>query len=391
MTVVSPQFRQFLLLALAGTLAAALKLSVLDGSAFGPGFESVNVARSLAAGNGFADPYSALATGPTAHTAPVYPYLLSIGIRLLGFGGAFAAVCMSFNLIFQGIQAALLPGLSAVLLGDRVPGLWAAGLLIALPLIPLTAQGETDLQILALMLCTLIPVAGWSAAPAALLAALALHLNPSSLLLLPGWLVWKRPPRRWLLVWGFTLAAAMLPWTIRNYQTFGGIFFIRDNLGLELRVSNNDLAGASAKGNGASLAALHPMFNTEEARALIRASEPAYMAECGRQASDWIRAHPSAFARFTLIRAALYWFPAINDGHWQAWLLTLITILSLGGILRVWKHPVFFFGFAVAPLLYYLLQADPRYRYPYFWLTLLVAGAFLHRVYGRLRRKPEPS
>lgn len=50
MTVVSSQNRQLLLLALAGILAAALKLSVLDGSAFGPGFESVNVARSLAAG-----------------------------------------------------------------------------------------------------------------------------------------------------------------------------------------------------------------------------------------------------------------------------------------------------------------------------------------------------
>lgn len=391
MTVVSSQNRQFLLLALAGILAAALKLSVLDGSAFGPGFESVNVARSLAAGKGFADPYSALSTGATAHTAPVYPYLLSIGIRLLGFGGAFAAVFLIFNLILQGVQAALLPSLSAVLLGDRAPGLWAAGLLIALPLIPIAAQGETDLQILALMLCTLIPVAGWSAAPAALLAALALHLNPSSVFLLPGWLVWRRPPRRWLIVWGFTLAAAMLPWTIRNYRTFGGVFFIRDNLGLELRVSHNDLAGISAKDNGASLAALHPMFNLGEARALIRLGEPAYMKESGRLASDWIRAHPAAFARFTAVRALLYWFPAIRDGHWQAWLVTLATILSLGGVLRVWRHPVFFFGFAVAPLLYYLLQADPRYRYPYFWLTLLAAGVVLHRIYGRLKGSADPS
>ena len=33
------------------------------------------------------------------------------------------------------------------------------------------------------------------------------------------------------------LAAVLAPWTWRNYEHFGAVFFIRDNMGMELQVS----------------------------------------------------------------------------------------------------------------------------------------------------------
>ena len=46
--------------------------------------EVINVATSLATHGTFADAYGA--TGPTAHTSPLYPILLSLIFRLFGTG-----------------------------------------------------------------------------------------------------------------------------------------------------------------------------------------------------------------------------------------------------------------------------------------------------------------
>src|SRR5271157_6520169 len=47
--------------------------------------EMEKIARSLAEDNVFGNPY-ALPTGPTAHHAPIYPFLLSLIFRMFGYG-----------------------------------------------------------------------------------------------------------------------------------------------------------------------------------------------------------------------------------------------------------------------------------------------------------------
>src|SRR4029077_18421492 len=47
------------------------------------GFEVGRIARSIAAGHGYANPFSA-ETGPTAWMTPVYPYLLAATFKLFG-------------------------------------------------------------------------------------------------------------------------------------------------------------------------------------------------------------------------------------------------------------------------------------------------------------------
>ncbi|QOY85497.1 hypothetical protein [Paludibaculum fermentans] len=373
----------FLLLWLVGCVVTILHIEVMPDTSMGQGFEPLAVARSLAAGQGFSNPYQVLPTGPTAHCAPLYPWLVAGGIRLFGNEVRLTIPLALFHVFLHGLQFALLPLVSLRLLGDRRPGYVAAGLLVV-PLFPLAVQIETILQTVTILVCLLIPIAAWSAVPAALLGALSLHVNPSGILLLGGWLWWKRPPRRWVAIYSFTLVAACVPWTIRNYTTFGKIFFLRDNLPLELYVSNNDESQAYTFQNS-SLLRYHPDFSLSEAQDVQQMGEAAYMADRGRRARAWITSHPQRFLQLSAARAWLYWFPRIIKRPWRGALLSIMTILSLPGMYLLRRHPVFVTVFMVYPLLYYFIQADSRYRQPFLWATLLAAGFAFCAAFNRWR------
>src|SRR5690242_12232245 len=48
------------------------------GNHFGFGYETGSIARSIAAGHGFASPFRNIDTGPTAWIAPIYPYFCAL-------------------------------------------------------------------------------------------------------------------------------------------------------------------------------------------------------------------------------------------------------------------------------------------------------------------------
>lgn len=355
-----------------GFLSAALQLG--EDAAIGPAFETVSVARNLAAGLGFSNPFQPLPTGPTALIPPVYPALMAGVIRLFGYGGGFVTVMVVLQLVLNGIQAALLPAVSERLLGQRRPGFLAAGALICLPVMPVMPQFEMELQIVILLLFVLIPVTKWSAVPAALFAALALHVNPSSLFLLGGWMLWKRPGIRWSAIWVGVLVIACAPWAIRNYTVTGRLVFIRNNFPLELHIANNEIAGPEFFSNLQSFRSLHPNNNAAEARAVQTLGETAYFDRCGLYAREWIRRNPGRFLHLTAQRAFRYWVPRTEPHHWFGWIVGLLTLLAIPALLRLYKNPVFTAGLLLSPLLYFVVQADYRYRMPYFWLTLLAAS-----------------
>ena len=115
MLTISRSLRIALGLFVLGFLSAALQIG--DDAALGRAFETVTVARNLAAGNGFSSPYDALATGSTTLVPPVHPAIMAGVLLLFGYGGTFTAVLVLLQFVLNGIQAALLPSVSEHLLG----------------------------------------------------------------------------------------------------------------------------------------------------------------------------------------------------------------------------------------------------------------------------------
>ncbi|HJZ99503.1 MAG TPA: hypothetical protein VKE70_23495, partial [Candidatus Solibacter sp.] len=243
---------------------------------FGPGYEILNVARTLAETGTFGNPYTALPTGPTAHVAPIYPMFLALLIKLFGYATIFVVLTSGLVLVMHGLHAMLMPRVSALFFGHTGPGYWAAILSILLPLFPFLPQFELMYDAVGLMLFCL--AAARYARPPSTRRALAIGafagvlalLNPANLTVAALWiayLAWRERASIRPLVW--MLAAAILvvsPWTIRNYIQLHQFVPIRDNLGVELYIANNDMARPSFFENMPSFLQRHPAASVEEAR-----------------------------------------------------------------------------------------------------------------------------
>ena len=72
---------------------------------FGFGFETGRIAYSLAHGMGFSSPFGGN-TGPSAWTAPVYPWIVSLAFRAFGsYSPASAFAMLTFNSIFGALTS----------------------------------------------------------------------------------------------------------------------------------------------------------------------------------------------------------------------------------------------------------------------------------------------
>ena len=68
-------------------------------------WEMANIARALATGHGFSSPFSGQ-TGPTAWTAPLYPWVISLAFRAFGvFTPAAAFAMLLFNSVFSALTS----------------------------------------------------------------------------------------------------------------------------------------------------------------------------------------------------------------------------------------------------------------------------------------------
>lgn len=182
------------------------------------------------------------------------------------------------------------------------------------------------------------------------------------------------------------VAMCLAPWVIRNYYALGSPVITRTNLGLELRVSNNDEASPDQRVNAihAVFDHFHPLFSTREALRVRRLGEVAYNRWARAQARDWIRTHPKRFVELCLGRMRCYWL--YNDPTSRLKTLMLATTVLLGflGFVLMWKRDRIV-GSAIAlilllyPLPNYLIHVGLRQEYPLHWLmTLLAAVAFVY-------------
>jgi hypothetical protein len=371
------------LLFVLGAASALFYIPLFGHSAAGRGFEPIVIARAIAEGKGFSNPYGPLETGPTAHSPPVYPLLVAGLMKTAGTDTeAWVAWLLMLQTAMHGLAVALLPALGERLLGARVAGDVAALILIVAPVAPVYPQNEALLHLVTLEACLLVPVRKATAALAGITGAFALHVNPSSLFVLGGWLWWSKPAPGWAAVYGTALALGCLPWLGRNATVLKGPVFVRDNLGVELRTSNNDLATPLFARNEVAMRRWHPNVSLAEAREVARVGEVAYMRAAMAGALEWMAQNPEKTAVLTLQRFRYYWLPVFDNRRWYDWLLTILTLAAVPGMIRVWRHPVFFSALALSPLLFYLIQCDPRYRQPFIWATVLLLQPSLATVAG---------
>jgi len=372
---------------------------------FGEGFEMVALANNLAHSGRYANPFQVLQTGPTAANPPLYPFLLSVVVKLFRVPAAVLFAAALSNVIANAITASLLPRLSNLIYNDNQPGIVAS--IFWLLSMQLKPSWDASFTVATLILFCLFSSSGIQernsaryGVAAGLIAGALFLLNPSTILIFLPWLAWlcfeHRTDSKRTVSFCISLLAILLligsAWAIRNHRQFGK-FIVRTNLGMTLYASNNNCARSSmiAEQLDNCYQAHHPNTSIREAQLLASMGELAYDQMRIQDTEIWIRKHPGSFVRLTLARTRDFWFPPLYAGWFNALSIWVVTLLSLPGLFlmglrRVRVTPFVVVILFIYPLLYYVVVSDVRYRLPVLWLSLLPAGYFLTLTAGSIRR-----
>jgi hypothetical protein len=360
------------------------------------GSEVVHIALTLSQEGEFAHPFNSIPTGPTAHAAPVYVFLFATVAKLFGTGRLGFFTLWSLNVGFLAVQLALLPVLSEQLGLGIAPGIVAAALgVIVQPYHVLPEWESLFTGALLVTLCVLtLPYFKWPrdwqhSLLLGVLWGVTILTNPQCALLLFAWphiAAIENPPeqmaraRRAMLMVVAGAILACLPWFVRNYQRFHAVFFVRDNLGLELFVSNNSCAKPTMLDNLLSGChkSTHPNPNPEIAGEVIDKGEIAFNRDRMQKALAWIKSNPRAFVRLTGKRFLRFWFPYLSSLRYAipTGILTILSFAGIAGMFRTHRRAALLFSSTLFlfPLIHYVVQFEARYRYPIFWATFLPAA-----------------
>jgi hypothetical protein len=376
--------------------------------------ESFRLARNIAETGQFANPFAALDTGPSAHMGPAFPAFVAFLIRVFGDGTAgMYAIKFSATLLLA-VQLALFPFFSRALGMGELNGIVAACIWITAKA---TITGLPNHQ--------QTPMFGWESLYAAIFLAIAtcifrryldspagsstwlavlvgctmgvcLLISPSVAIVFAGFLgmllqidklaVFQKP--NLLLI---ALPAVILaPWIVRNFMVFHRFIFVRDNLGLELSISNNDCAsfGIAQNIDSGCFIKVHPNVNLDEARKVLAYGEPGYNELKLQEALSWIRTHPARFSALSALRVAAFWMPPATGGPYslrgpgrrlERFVVYCMTPLSLVGLFMLHRKDrlsAWLCGLCLSlfPLVYYVVQYEYRYRYTILWVTFLLGS-----------------
>ena len=347
----------------------------------------------------FADPYI-IPTGPTAHLPPIPPLKDSLIYRALGLTYRAGYVRAISIIITTSVLYGMLPWFSERLGTGRAAGM-IAGLVGAIgglvggiwDMLPGHGEYLTGL-IMGLLLVAFSrrwkeQNGSWRGS---LLLGLAIgtafHVQPALLTVVLGCMLfelwWVKNPRKWALVGVIALGIliACLPWGWRNYRTFNAFFFIRSNLGGELRLAYNDATAATFEEMDAMGAHyIHPGAVVSEARKLIELGEVEYMRQSGGEALEWISAHPAESLKLIAQRFANLWAGPQHKPVKEALDVLALTVLAIIGAWRTFpritipQRAAFLIPLVTYPLIYYIVAYMPRYRMPIDWILYILAGA----------------
>lgn len=352
---------------------------------FGFGFEMGRVGRSIASGEGFANPYGDH-TGPSAWEPPLYPCLIAAVFRIFGiYTYSSAWVLLSINSLLASLTTIPLFFIAQRTFGKGI-AVWSARAWALNPYVwywSIHWIWDTTLTPLILALVFLVALElvdrpglrRWVLF--GILWGIGALANPASLAFLPfcGLWVWSRRSRRGLSSLGGIALSSLVfflvlsPWLIRNYEVFGRLVFIRDDFGLQLRLGNNKFS------DGMLFASLQPNLNQPEFENFKRMGELKYEAFCRQRAFDWIRAHPDRFVIISLKRFFYYWNGVPRPTDSVAPVDFRSSLFLASSVLAIWgagcavrqKRPAawLFAGLMLTyPVVYYFVFPHARYRHP---------------------------
>ncbi len=375
--------------------------------------EAGRVAFSLATTGTFANPWPILPTGPTAHVAPAYPFILSELILLFGTGHTGWWAIRILTIAVFTLQWALLPWVASVWGLSRRIGYIAAGIGVLMPIPGIFFKWEAIFVALALVLLAgltgLVVSRPFSNLLWCLLAVgwgIALLFSPAVLLVGLAWsliavyLLRKTITVKKMAVLAFVPLLIITPWIARNYRAFHHIFLLRDNMGQTLAFSNNDCTTGWVKKDLSSgcLTRMNPYDTLEVAERVVREGEYQFNQDYLHDGTSWIGRNPGKFLSLTALRVRYFWFPpADSEEGWLAslniWMICVLTALSVPGLYFIYARRretaiLLLSALLLYPAVYYLAQLDLRYRYPILWITVFSAAAALYEVASRWAGKP---
>ena len=349
-------------------------------------WEVGRIARSIATGHGFSSPTD-LPSGPTAWMAPLYTYILAGVFKLFGvYSPASAWVILAFNSVCAALTCLTIYRIGVKIYGTGVAraAAWTWAVFPYLIYWPVRVVYDTSFSafLLSLSLLLTLKIADAPPRPRAwigfgLLWGFIILTNPSLLTMLAcslAWLVYRAERPR-SCVMGSALCvlvafAVVSPWLVRNYRVFGKFVFVRDNLPLELYMSNNDESVGFWTRNE------HPANDRQAMEKFHELGEAPFMAEKGQQAREFIRQHPGTFVEFTLKRALYFWISppqaAIVGGydfnisrHMNYLLEAAFAFAGLWLTFRRRKPAAYLLAcfLLVYPLPYYIVSPYPRYKH----------------------------
>ena len=364
---------------------------------FGFSWEMGRIARSIAQGEGFSNPYGDH-TGPSAWEPPLYPYFMAGVFKVFGvYSYASAWVLLTFNSLLSALTCIPIYRIARRQFDDRI-ALWSARTWALLPWFwywSVHWLWDTTFTPLILSLIFLVALElqewrgmrGWILF--GVLWGVGALANPSMLAFLPfcGLWIWRQrfkqrlPSFSGVALSSLIFFAVLSPWLIRNYEAFGRFVFVRDDFWFEVRLGNFKNA------DGMLMAYLQPSQNKLEFAKFQRMGELAYAADCKRLALDWIRQDPGRFVVVSLKRFFYYWngvpreTSSLAPVDFRTSLFLATSVVSLWGLGRAvrQKRPAawLFAGLALTyPTVYYFVFPHARYRHP-IEPELLILAVFL--------------
>jgi hypothetical protein len=377
--------------------------------------ESYYVAVSLAATGRFADPFG-YPSGPTAHVGMLTPLPSALVYWLFGGGspyaefilycwGAFLAclsiwLCWRLAVVLEASRAARLAAVAVAALAPLQFRLevsenrnWEINLATVLLIWILLKLAESDVNVLTRRSLVLIGastgflfILNSASGLGAILSAALFHT-----LRVPFRQWWIAPV--FMVLIGGSLAGL---WAERNTRELGALIFLRDNLGLELALSNYAGAVHPADPSAAYFTRfkeIHPIMAKGELDA--KGGEVPYYHALGQQVRNWIVADPREFLdlcgrRFIDFFLPPRWLWSIFWGtpalvHLAGLRQLVVWAAALGGLATLFvmaprQRPYAYILAAVlgCSLIYILVQPVLRYRYMISTVLIFCAldGAF---------------
>lgn len=388
----------------------------------GFGWETGQIAHSIAIGHGFSSPLYFAETGPTAWMTPVYPYMVAGVFKIFGvFSKASAFVLLGLNAIFSALTCLPIFFFTRRSFGTRA-GLWAGWMwAVFLYSIVWPEQLVWSTWLITLLLAILfamslglresLRIRDWIAFGA--LSGVAGLTDPAVMSVLPFlalWALWRnykraepgggRPWKRLVAPALACLLATLVviaPWFVRNYVVFHRFIPFRDSFGVVLRAGN--------VGDSTHMLAMQagPWRDPAEMSEFLKYGELGYMDEKEREALAYIAAHRKEYVESCAQRFVYVWthvwlvprhmMPKVEEDPSEIFLFTGLSFVMLAGLATALKRKPdeaspYLIALILFPLVYYLTSLEPRYRVP---IDPMIMALAAYGIVSHLHGGAEPA